>query len=320
MRVGEECVNRTPGTCDGYISSGTLTCAANFCATCGPLANYCDLSCGFLCTESGVTTTGLWILPPGATDTAQAVASETSAVCDKGLSFTAAATGIFVARVEAFNGDGPVDVIANAVGTALERSQRLQADSLPHPLTVSCHVDDCSFGYDGATALDGGGGGGLDLLLEDVQAGTAYAFLIELPAGQTATQVSATFYQAGAAAGSAGFEPVASGPLGGWTATPAGHQSLAEHYGCSNEDRSCISSIAASFGIHPGGAFGHFLKGTWVATASGAVLLRLVVNCDVPFYADTQAYGCSFVSGGYGCHQPPTARTTATAPRSCGSP
>ena len=87
--------------------------------------------------------------------------------------------------------------------------------------------------------------------------------MIELPAGQTAAQVSATFYQAGAAAGSAGFEPVVSGPLGDWTATPPGHQSFAEEEGCSNEDRS-TGNIAASFGIHPGGAFRRFLKGTSV--------------------------------------------------------
>ena len=33
-------------------------------------------------------------------------------------------------------------------------------------------------------------------LLPDAEAGRAYAFAIELPAGQSAAQVSATFYQA----------------------------------------------------------------------------------------------------------------------------
>eukprot|EP01046_Picozoa_sp_COSAG06_P119005 COSAG06_NODE_66226_length_255_cov_0.500000_1_plen_62_part_01 len=55
--------------------------------------------------------------------------------------------------------------------------------------------DQCSWS---AAALDGDGSG-FDLRLEDVQVGKAYAFLIELPAGQTAVQVSATVYQAGAA-------------------------------------------------------------------------------------------------------------------------
>jgi hypothetical protein len=250
--------------------------------------------------DGGVTATLLWVLPPGATDRSQAVAIQTTVAADKGLSFTAAATGAFTVRVEALQGSGPVAVDATAVGSATGRSPRLVATGSPRPLTVSCSLSHCAFGYDNAAALDGDGSG-FDLLLEDVQAGQAYAVLLELPAGQAAAQVSATFYQAGGAAGAAGFEPVASGPLGDWTATPAGHQSYPEHYGCSNEDRSCISYIAASFGVHPGGAFPRFLKGTWVATASGAVLLRLVLNCDVPFYADVHADGCSIDAHGYRC-------------------
>jgi hypothetical protein len=101
---------------------------------------------------------------------------------------------------------------------------------------------------------------------------------------------------------------VASAPLGDWIATPAGHQSFAENQGSSKEDRSCIDEIAASFGIHPGGAFPRFLEGTWVATASGAVLLRLLLNCGVPFYADVAADGCSINDGGYNCD--PTADGT----------
>jgi hypothetical protein len=257
--------------------------------------------------DRGVTATALWILPPGATDVSQAVATQTAVFADKGLSFTAAATGTFTARVYSVAGSGPVTVTATAVGTATERSPPLVATGSPRPLTVSCLGPNCAFGYDGAAALDGDGSG-FDLLLEEVQAGQAYAFLIELPAGQTAAQVSATFYQAGAAAGAAGFEPVASGPLGDWTATPAGHQSLAEYYGCSNDDRSCLPGIAASFGIHPGGAFPRFLRGTWVATASGAVLLRLMLNCDVPVHADAQADGCTLDAIGINCQ--PTADDT----------
>ena len=44
--------------------------------------------------------------------------------------------------------------------------------------------------------------------------------MIEMANQTTAAQVSATFYQAGAAAGSAGFEPVVAGPMGDWPSTP----------------------------------------------------------------------------------------------------
>eukprot|EP01046_Picozoa_sp_COSAG06_P062091 COSAG06_NODE_13873_length_1210_cov_1.848785_1_plen_362_part_10 len=139
-------------------------------------------------------------------------------------------------------------------------------------------------------------------LLPDAEAGRAYAFAIELPAGQSAAQVSAIFYQANAAAGSAGFKASVGGPMGRWRDTPPGHHSFAEHKGCSNEDRSCISSIAASYGIHPGGSYGSVLKGTWVAPAAGKWLLRVVANCEVVFYSDVEAEGCSFHDGGYNCY------------------
>eukprot|EP01046_Picozoa_sp_COSAG06_P009664 COSAG06_NODE_508_length_14925_cov_18.648995_3_plen_402_part_00 len=142
-------------------------------------------------------------------------------------------------------------------------------------------------------------------LLPDAEAGRAYAFAIELPAGQSAAQVSATFYQANAAAGSAGFEATVGGPMGRWRDTPPGHHSYAEHHGCSNEDRSCISSIAASYGIHPGGSYGSVLKGTWVAPADGKWLLRVVANCDVVFYSDVEAEGCDIDDSSYGCHTTP---------------
>ena len=78
---------------------------------------------------------------------------------DKGLGFTAAATGDFTARVEAFEGSGPVTLTATAVGTAEHRSPPLRADGRPHPLEVSCYFNQCAFGYDGATAYDGDGSG-----------------------------------------------------------------------------------------------------------------------------------------------------------------
>lgn len=51
-----------------------------------------------------------------------------------------------------------------------------------------------------------------------------------------------------------------------------------------------------------GGNFTRFLQGTWVAPTSGTWLVRLVINCDVPFYADVQADGCFIDDDGtYGC-------------------
>ena len=85
----------------------------------------------------------------------------------------------------------------------MHRSPLLQTDGIPHPLEVSCELSDCSFAYDLAGMYDGDGNG-FDLLLSDTEAGRAYALMIELPLGQTAAQVKATFYQANAAAGSTG--------------------------------------------------------------------------------------------------------------------
>jgi hypothetical protein len=108
---------------------------------------------------NGVTVTVLHVLPPGATDTSQAVATQTTIAADKGLGFTAAATGDFTARVEAYEGSGPVTLTATAVGTAEHRSPPLRADGRPHPLEVSCHTNHCAFGYDGASIYDGDGSG-----------------------------------------------------------------------------------------------------------------------------------------------------------------
>ena len=119
----------------------------------------CDAACGFQCVDSGVTVTLLYLLPPGATDNAQAVADEMSIAADKGLGFTAAATGDFTARVFSFEGSGPVTLTATAVGTAEHRSPPLRADGRPHPLEVSCKTTHCTFSYDGASVYDGDGSG-----------------------------------------------------------------------------------------------------------------------------------------------------------------
>eukprot|EP01046_Picozoa_sp_COSAG06_P008994 COSAG06_NODE_462_length_15394_cov_16.361164_2_plen_201_part_00 len=102
---------------------------------------------------------GPHVLPPGATDNSQAVAYQTLVAADKGLGFTAAATGDFTARVVSAEGSGPVTLTATAVGTAEHRSLPLRADGRPHPLEVSCIMNRCTFDYDGATVYDGDGSG-----------------------------------------------------------------------------------------------------------------------------------------------------------------
>ena len=114
---------------------------------------------GVRASGNGVTSTSFWVLPPGATDTSQAVATQTTIAADMGLGFTAAATGDFTARVRAFEGSGPITLTATAVGTAEHRSPPLRADGRPHPLEVSCLRNNCAFGYDGASAYDGDGSG-----------------------------------------------------------------------------------------------------------------------------------------------------------------
>lgn len=353
-----------------------VTCAANFCAAC-PLARYCDKTCAFLCPEGGITSTTLYVLPPGAAQLSQAVAAESGTSPDKGIAFTAAATGSFTARVVGSEGSGPVTLSIIAVGTAVERSPLLRTDSTPHQFSVSCQFTDCAFSYDGVSAFDSDSQG-FDLVLPDAQAGRAYAVTIELPPGQTAAQASATFYQAKAAAGAAGFIPVVEGPLGAWTETPSPapcvsnaydeqeftgmcdlaiasgqlscasdfcaecgvcphqttctdysnlcdrscgviceHQSLAEFVGCSNElvhQCSALRSLPASFGVHPGGRFGSYLVGTWVAPAAGPILMRLNVNCDSVVYADVQAGGCTI-----GERHNTGARTSSCGPASDGT-
>ena len=264
-------------TCASLLAAGEYHCRTDFCPTCGELNHYCDASCGLF--RDGVRWTGLFILPPGKSSSTDAVALSDIKAIDRSISFTAASTGMFTAMVATFSSCGPVELTVVAVGTALELSPPLQADSDPHLLSVSCDMMDCTFGYDDEPVINGDGTG-FDVVL-DVDAGRTYAVLVELPAGQTAAQVSATFYQAGAAAGSAGFEPVVSGPLGDWIDTPAGHDAYHQ-----------MGEIPDSFGIHPGGHFGSYMEGTWVAPASGPVLLRLTMNCDVRFFADVQAPGC----------------------------
>ena len=140
-----------PGACSDGLTSSSM-----------PGNEYSALACAGVTAEvplDGVTTTSFWVLPPGATDTSQAVATSALVAADMGLGFTAAATGDFTARVLSYEGSGPVTLTATAVGTAEHRSPPLRADGRPHPLEVSCRFEACAFGYDGASAYDGDGSG-----------------------------------------------------------------------------------------------------------------------------------------------------------------
>jgi hypothetical protein len=150
-----------------YSNTGGTACYAEFGMTGSngnPTWQTCLMTGRGALQNDGVTATILYVLPPGATaggatDTSQAVTTQTTAAADKGLGFTAAATGDFTARVEAIEGSGPVTLTATAVGTAEHRSPPLRADGRPHPLEVSCYFSSCTFGYDGATVYDGDGSG-----------------------------------------------------------------------------------------------------------------------------------------------------------------
>ncbi len=290
------------GACIELLAQGG-SCADNFCASCGHYAHYCDVECRFLCSETGVSATRMYVLPPYAIDTEAAVVSETTNAADKDIAFTATTTGTYTARIFSNVGTGSVDVVITEEGTALARSPELYTDGEPHLLSVACTFTRCAFDYDHEPAFDGDGSG-FDLLMSDAEAGRAYAFMVELPEGQSAARIRATLYQADASSGSGAFQPVIDGPVGQWTSTPAEHESYFEHIGCANDDRQCpghAGEIRDSFGIYPGDKFGSVLTGTWVAPGSGPVLLRLVMNCDVPFFADVQADGCWDDHTSYGC-------------------
>eukprot|EP01043_Picozoa_sp_COSAG02_P004474 COSAG02_NODE_117_length_35386_cov_78.819163_8_plen_386_part_00 len=263
LQVGE-------GQCDDIISTRSNSpdpCAMEFCADCGEFAHTCDASCGFLCPDTGVTITSILILPPGATDSSQAMVTQMDDAADKGIAFTAPATGAFTAVLQAYEGSGPVAVTIMAVGTALGRSPELQTDGLPHNLFVNCTFAQCSFDYDGLpyagvpddihSPIDTGSvvidtdGNAFDLVLPNAEAGRAYAVRIDLPPGErfywnnVGAQVTATFYMADAAAGEAGFDPVVTGPIGQWRATPPPSP-------CSTDSRDdCFDVITQglSFGI-----------------------------------------------------------------------
>ena len=290
------------GECDRHISSGMWSCNGDLGQT-GPVISttthagrhYCDLSCGFQCVQNGVDETSIWVSPQGA---AQAVASSLQTSSDKAIGFTATSTGDFTARVRASAGAGPVTIQANAIGSAELRAPQLLADGLAYPVTVRCHLDDCAFGYSDASVFDGDGHG-FDLRMR-AQAGVAYAVTINLPGGQTAAEVTATFFYAGAAAGSAGFSPTLRGSMGNWTATSANSHAYTEYMTCQADDPTCEY---VTIGVHPGQEYGSHMQGVWVAPSSGDVLMHLSLSCDVPFFADVELPGCAMRNGVGGCQR-----------------
>eukprot|EP01046_Picozoa_sp_COSAG06_P008334 COSAG06_NODE_418_length_15982_cov_3.455204_7_plen_1527_part_00 len=295
-------LNHGDGSCDSMVRTGEFSCA-NDLAPGLAWEHSCDRTCGFTCSENGVRATKLIVHAPSLhlDPTSPGITSESTAIPDKTLSFTAAATGRYNALTIADGGSGPVMTTVTAVGTALGRSPPLFADGEPHPLRVLCETNDCTFHYAGVPAVDGDGRS-FDLHLE-VEAGISYSLEIDRISG--GADVQATFYQPDAAESARGFADVLNGALGNWAPTPPGHHSIATHFSCDNADRACIASwLGHPFGIHPGAVFGNSLRGNFVAPASGPVLLRLSINCQVPFFSDVELEGCTVGTEGsdsYGC-------------------
>ncbi len=296
-------LNHGDGSCDRLLLTGAFSCATDL-ASGMAWEHSCDRTCGFLCPENGVLATKLVVHAPSLhlDPTSPGITSETTAVPDKTLSFTAAATGRYSALTMADGGSGPVMTTVTAVGTALGHSPPLFADGETHPLRVLCETNDCTFHYAGVPAVDGDGRS-FDLHLE-VEAGTSYSLEINHISGAGA-DVQATFYQPDAAESARGFADALNGALGNWSPTPPGHHSIATHFSCDNADRACIARwLGHPFGIHPGAIFGNSLRGNFVAPASGQVLLRLAINCQVPFFSDVELEGCMVGTEGsdsYGC-------------------
>lgn len=82
---------------------------------------------------------------------------------------------------------------------------------------------------------------------------------------------------------------------------------------CDNGDSECLTRIGYPgfkfFGTHPGQSSPRTMLGNWVAPSSGTFLVRLLVNCDIPWYTDLQVPG----SGRLAKVCASTVRLTATA-------
>jgi hypothetical protein len=217
----------------------------------------------------------------------------------------------------AVKGSGGLAVRGAAVGTTARRAPAILPDGSAAPLGVACRLRTCTFTHGGFAAYDGDGAS-FDMRL-DATEGAAYAVALTLPdrAGVRGNRppgaaAQLTFYYPDATGGGAAFPPFLGGPLGDWQATPAGHTSFPEFFGCAAADRACWNKgfgAAPSFELHPaGGSFGRRIAATWAAPAAGPVLLRIALQCEVPFFSDVEAEGCRIFRDGdddygysYGC-------------------
>ena len=210
------------GECDDGSTGGTAYCSAGTdSADCGfgptgVYAHYCDAECGFMCEQLGIQNTVLFVLPPGATDSAHSIATNTIVAADKAIGFTSSSTGKYTVRVRAHNGGGDITVSVENVGTTLHRSPPLRDDGLPHPLHVDCYFDSCTYSYSGGVILDADGRG-FDLQFA-AQAGVSYALQAQ---SQDAVKLKLTVYQQGAAQGADGFPAMIDSAMGSWYSTPA---------------------------------------------------------------------------------------------------
>eukprot|EP01051_Picozoa_sp_SAG22_P015654 SAG22_NODE_2078_length_3044_cov_1.691681_3_plen_334_part_00 len=247
-------------------------------------------------------------------------ASETLSGSDKSIGWTAPASGAYSVAAVAHAGRGAATFSIEAVGTEVGRAPLADLSGTDVALEMHCYKASCMYRYGGTPMFDGAGDGfGFELLLLAVE-GRAYALSVELSGNtRSAAEVHAKIYYPRNAAGAAAYAEALGGALGEWMHTGPGHQSLPEHFGCTNVDRDCwtrgqFEGAPSTFGIHPGGSFGTSLRATWAAPAAGAALLRNAANCDMLLFADVgaalssgtdrtlQQDGTEYFSSGQVCH------------------
>jgi hypothetical protein len=228
----------TDDNCAGLIAQG-FSCEADFCidGTCD-YGGYCDKECGFECVDNGVEETALAIVPADLpiVDAAKHIAASLTTIsADKAFGWTASASGRYEVRAMAAKGGGPLSVTIERVGTALLGAMPLTPDGVGRTVGVDCRFHSCTQSYAGSAAMRGDGAG-FDLRL-DAKEGAAYAFAAKLPPGQTAAEMHFTVYDPNSGGGAGAFPTLAGGPLGSWTPTPTGHESVSDHLGCKDREQ-----------------------------------------------------------------------------------
>eukprot|EP01052_Picozoa_sp_SAG31_P031443 SAG31_NODE_3331_length_4396_cov_19.352339_1_plen_1136_part_00 len=219
---------------------------------------------------------------------------------DKAISWTAPASGSYFA-IAAWNtlphccftnfSDQAIrdtSLSIEAVGTVVVQSPPAVATGAAVALGVSCELLHCAFEYAGVPMYDADISG-FDLRLQ-AEVGIAYAMQVEL-VSRVAAEVHLKVYYPDSVAGAGGFTEVLGGPLGNWTATPAGHSAFAEDHAEWERRRPGIGA-PATFGYHPGESFAKYRQATWAAPTTAVALLRVSASCDVRFFADTEAPNC----------------------------